>query len=261
MEIFQTLTPLNDTHRAAKECLNVYFKPGKNLTVERYKFLCKRPESPEETHGHWVTRLRSKVRNCEFDNMNNDEAIKLVLTLHTHSPRLQKEIISKNLSLTQALEYAQSLELTDKELNFIKGNSISPEGPSVQYLRKRPTKRNTRRNKTDSSGPNNKQRVCRYCGRDFPYKGACPAKNAICNTFGKRGHFAKSCESGPSKARVSNKTDNTIEETEYDYDTIEMDQVTLINHTSVSCNITSSHEKKYPDTNLRIKVNNQYIRM
>ena len=57
-------------------------------------------ESSEETHGHWVTRLCSEVRNCEFDKMNNDEVNKLVLTLHTHSARLQKEIIRKDLTLT-----------------------------------------------------------------------------------------------------------------------------------------------------------------
>ena len=95
--------------KAAKECLNEYFKLQKNLAVERYKFLCIKPESPEETHGHWMTRLRSEVRNCEFDKMNNDEEIKLVLTLHTHSVRLQKEIISKDLTLTRALDYARLL--------------------------------------------------------------------------------------------------------------------------------------------------------
>ena len=82
-EIFKTLTPADDSYQAAKECLYQYFKPQKNLIAERYKFLCMKPESPEETRVHWVTRLRSEVRNCEFDKMNNDEARKLVLTLHT----------------------------------------------------------------------------------------------------------------------------------------------------------------------------------
>ena len=118
-----------------------------------------KPESPEETHGHWVTRLRSEVRNCEFDKMNNDEAIKLVLTLHTHSVRLQNQIISKDLTLTCALEYAQALELIDKEITFMKNNSIAPENPSVQSLRKRPTKAPFGGNRTENSGPSWKQRL------------------------------------------------------------------------------------------------------
>ena len=178
-EIFRTLTPAYHSYQAAKECLNEYFKPQKNLTAERYKFLCMKPGFPEETHGHWVTRLRSEVRNCEFDKMNNDEAIKLVLTLHTHSVKLQREIISKDLTLTHALEYAQALELTDKEITFMKNNSIAPENPSVQSLRKRPTKAPFGGNRTENSGPSWKQRVCRYCGRDFPPKNICPAKNVM----------------------------------------------------------------------------------
>ena len=39
-EIFKTLTPTDDSYQAAKECLNKYFKPQKNLTAERHKFLC-----------------------------------------------------------------------------------------------------------------------------------------------------------------------------------------------------------------------------
>ena len=37
-EIFKTLTPADDSYQAAKECLNEYFKPQKNLTAERYRF-------------------------------------------------------------------------------------------------------------------------------------------------------------------------------------------------------------------------------
>ena len=201
------------------------------MTAERYKFICMKPESPEETHGHWVTRLRSEVRNCDFDKMNNDEAIKLVLTLHTHSERLQKEIISKELTLTRALEYARALELTDKEITFMKNSEIAPENPSVQSLRKRPAKAPFGGNRTENSGPSWKQRACRYCGRDFPHKNICPAKNVTCNV---RDHFARVCESGPPKVLPPSKTISTIQEAEYDCSVITVDQVTLINHTSTS---------------------------
>ena len=62
--------------------------------------------------------------------MNNDEAIKLVLTLHTHSVRLHKEIISKDLTLTPALEYVQALEL--QSVSWILAEfcyNRSPQGP------------------------------------------------------------------------------------------------------------------------------------
>ena len=40
-----------------------------------------------------------------------------------------------------------------------------------------------------------------------------------------------------------------------------MDQVTLINHTSTSACEVDSVERKYPETDVKVKVNNQYIRM
>ena len=40
-----------------------------------------------------------------------------------------------------------------------------------------------------------------------------------------------------------------------------MDQVTLINHTSTSAREVNSEERKYPETDVKIKVSNQYIRM
>ena len=50
-KIFKTLTPADDSYLAAKEYLNEYLKPQKNLTAERYKFLCMESKSPEETNS------------------------------------------------------------------------------------------------------------------------------------------------------------------------------------------------------------------
>ena len=49
-EIYKTLNPLNESYNEAKKVLTEYFTPQKNLTAERYKFLCTRPESTSETH-------------------------------------------------------------------------------------------------------------------------------------------------------------------------------------------------------------------
>ena len=83
-ELFKTLNPEDHSYRAAKEVLDEHFAPQKNLTAERYKFLCNRPESTQESHSQWPTRLRTVVNSCEFGKMDDDEAIKLVMALHTH---------------------------------------------------------------------------------------------------------------------------------------------------------------------------------
>ena len=63
---------------------------------------------------------RVKGRNCEFDKMNLDEAIKLVVTLHTFSKKLQQEFIAKDMALKEVIELARDLELTAREVAFTK---------------------------------------------------------------------------------------------------------------------------------------------
>ena len=88
-----------------------------------------------------------------------------------------------------------------------------------------------------------------------------PVKNVTCNVCGKRGHFARVCKSEPPIVFAPSKTIGTIQEAEYDCDVITMDQVTLINYTSTSACEVDSVERKYPETDVKIKVNNHYIRM
>ena len=59
-EIFATLTVADDTYKAAKDALTANFSPKKNLMADRYRFFCTKPTSPEESHDHWITRLRKK---------------------------------------------------------------------------------------------------------------------------------------------------------------------------------------------------------
>ena len=77
-----------------KKVLSEYFKGKKNLTAERYKFLCMKPESTTETHDAWITRLRKQGEDCNWDKMDLKEAIKLAVKMHTMSRKLQMAIIA-----------------------------------------------------------------------------------------------------------------------------------------------------------------------
>ena len=58
-DIFKTLEEEEpNTYVTAKTALENHFKGQKNLTAERYRFLCMKPESEDETHDHWITRLK-----------------------------------------------------------------------------------------------------------------------------------------------------------------------------------------------------------
>ena len=53
-----------------------------------------------------------KGKDCEFGNMTVDEAIKLVVTLHTPSDKLQQDIIAKDMDLKTVIDSARAMELT-----------------------------------------------------------------------------------------------------------------------------------------------------
>ncbi|CAB4025889.1 PREDICTED: uncharacterized protein K02A2.6-like, partial [Paramuricea clavata] len=115
-----------DTYKAAKDALTAHFSPKKNLTADRYRFFCTKPTSPEEIHDHWITRLRTKGKDCEFENMTLDEAIKLVVTLHIPSDKLQRDIIAKDMDLKTLIDSARALELAQREVTFMKQNILEP---------------------------------------------------------------------------------------------------------------------------------------
>ena len=48
--------------------------------------------------------------------MNLDEAVKLVITLHTPSEKLQREIIAKDIDLASLIENARAIESHKEKL-------------------------------------------------------------------------------------------------------------------------------------------------
>ena len=118
------MTVADSTYSTATAALTAHFTAKKNLAAERYKFFCTKPTSPEESHDHWATRLRIKGADCEFNEMDLNSAITLVMTLHTHSEKLQREIIAQDMDLKKVLATARSIELTNREIAFMKQHNM-----------------------------------------------------------------------------------------------------------------------------------------
>lgn len=108
-----------NTYDTAKAALGAYFKGKKNLTAERYRFFCMKPDGSTETHDHWIMRLKIAGVDCEFDKMDLKEAIKLVVTMHTNSSKLQTEIIiAQDMSYEKMVEKGRAIESTKKQLSI-----------------------------------------------------------------------------------------------------------------------------------------------
>ena len=213
-----------DTYEELKEILHTHFTPKRNTSAERFKFFNTRPESAEETHNKWVMRLKMKVKDCEFDKFNDDEAMKLVIMLHTHNARLQRTMLTKDLDLKRTLEEARTLEMTEKELARLKdhGSQIGANKVSIPG-RGGGSGGGNRRNLPKKSNSN----VCGACGEKYPHEKEtpCKAKTATCYACNRLGHFGRMCRNAPDRKRA-----NEVKVTEGKNDEQEADGNTEVDH-------------------------------
>ena len=259
-ELFSTLTVADDKYESAKSALNTHFSPKKNLTAERYKFFCTKPTSTDEAHDHWITRLRSKGKDCEFENMNLDEAIKLVVTLHTPSEKLQREIIARDMDLASLIECARAIELTQREVTFIKQNTMEPSIHKIDTQQTGTAPVQLSATKYDTQRSKSTVQVCRYCGRQTPHRGKCKAKGATCNRCQKKGHFAVVCQSKPYKQ--VKRVEESEEEEEPEQERYAFNTVTCIYKLDKWRKGGDHKESKSEyETNVKLKINNNKLRV
>jgi hypothetical protein len=96
------------------------------------------------------------------------------------------------LSFGNTLQYARSLELTDRELSRIKESGTILEANKVGFQ----SRQSTPRRGTGGNRWKSKENLCRYCGERFPHskEDPCRARMATCHKCSKQGHYARVCE-------------------------------------------------------------------
>ncbi|XP_065067008.1 uncharacterized protein K02A2.6-like [Rhopilema esculentum] len=254
-ELFATLTVADAKYSTATAALTAHFTAKKNLAAERYKFFCTKPTSPEESHDHWATRLRIKGADCEFNEMDLNSAITLVMTLHTHSEKLQREIIAQDMDLKKVLATARSIELTNREIAFMKQHNMEATAtptPVYAVQGKHPKAEHLYKSKGKTI------EICRYCGERTPHKGKCKAMGATCKSCNKKNHFASVCESRKSTKPVKTvdteeKFDENPEQDSYIYNNF-VEGPTVLKLDAVTTPVHAIQSKKrYPDTMVQVK--------
>ena len=106
-----------------------------------------------------------------------------MMTLHTHSEKLQREIIAQDMDLKKVLATACSIELTDREIAFMKQHNIeATASPTPVYAvqGKHPKAEHLFKSKGKTI------EICRYCGERTPHKGKCKAMSATCKSCNKK---------------------------------------------------------------------------
>ena len=105
-EVFDTLTPANDTYDKALEALTSHFSVKKNVPFERNVFHDTKQKAGESVE-QFVTRLRKLTASCEYGDQTEDHIRDQVIATCSSTGLRKKLLTEPDLTLAKVIEIAQ----------------------------------------------------------------------------------------------------------------------------------------------------------
>jgi len=119
------------TTRQAKDKLDAYFAPKKNVNFEIFQFR-QATQQPGETIDQFVTWLQKLAATCEFHDVSRE--IKSVVIQNCLSKRLRRYALrEENLKLDDLLAIARSLEASETQATGMEKNLPTEEVNRVSH--------------------------------------------------------------------------------------------------------------------------------
>ena len=135
-EIFDTLQNTGDDYQMAKQRLEEYFAPRKNVDFQIFQFR-QATQLPDETIDQFVTRLRKLAATCEFHDVSRE--VKATIIQNCASKRLRRHALREaDISLDNLITKARSLEISEVQACGMEKTLPSADVNRVSY--KQPSK-------------------------------------------------------------------------------------------------------------------------
>ena len=113
-DIFFTIDPEPADYDAAKQALNTYFKPVKNLPYQRHLFR-QTSQQEGEPMNQFVTRLRQIAKDCDY-GAETDGFIRDQIIEKCACSKLRTKLLAESdLTLKKCIEIATAKELSEKQ--------------------------------------------------------------------------------------------------------------------------------------------------
>ncbi|XP_077862565.1 uncharacterized protein LOC144344556 [Saccoglossus kowalevskii] len=172
-----------------------YCKGKRNITVIRYVFNST-IQNPGETFDTFFTELRQKVKDCEYNTLENSLLCDcIVCGIRDESVR-EKLLQTEDLTLEKAVNICRLSEISASQLKTPEASvhAVKQNGRFYRHRAQRPAK--TRFQDNDEKSIARDSKKCRNCGGPFHANRAnCPAYGKECLYCHKLGHFRSVCKS------------------------------------------------------------------
>ena len=197
-EIFKQIpdTGTSADYDTAKAKLKAYFDPQKNKRYEVYRSRQATQES-NETLDQSHTRLRTMAETCQFTDIEFE--IEEQIIIGGRSSKVRKRAVHD--------------PMFDLKAMLIEGRRDEQSTFQTKEVESKETKHGETNRLAQQHGNNNSnyKSTCKNCGREFPHKGACPARGKTCNNCGKPNHFSTVCRAKQNPIRIQRKTRKNIQ--------------------------------------------------
>ena len=185
LDVPEDVDPKPDEYQTALTKLSKHFLPKRNLEYKRYVFREARQQNGETVDTYHAHSCSSFAAACDFANKN--EEVKSQITRGCIPTHLRRRALGEEMTLTQLLDLARSLELADLQATSMeKGTTVAEVAVNMVQPRKthRGIKSNSKNDHKKQHGQVRKSTYC-SCGGEYLHSTTCPAKGSTCDACGK----------------------------------------------------------------------------
>ena len=190
-----TSTGISDTdkekYQPVVSKLDEFFKVRKNTIYERARFN-RRNQREGESIEQYLTALYELIENCDYGDMK-DELLRDRIVVGIRDVALSEKLqLEATLTLEQAKKKVRQREAVKEQSSKLHGQGDKNDPIVLDAVRSQRHSREKGATPSTSSMPAGTR--CTRCGHDKHLSGdRCPARNVICHSCKKRGHFSAQC--------------------------------------------------------------------
>lgn len=200
------------TYDAAIATLDGNYIKAPNVIYARH-LLATRKQQPGESFDSYLAALKSLAKDCNFQAVTaaeyQNESIRDAFITGTMSTTVRQRLLEKKtITLDEMIATARSLESAEKNAEgYSAGNATEIAAMSLDEKVVASTKSTNNYNQKPRPSKNG----CWNCGNSRHPQSKCPARDSVCHSCDRTGHFSKMCRSSRQSTKQSAAT-NVSEE-------------------------------------------------